>query len=84
LEDLKVCGRAEMQKLLTLRHKYQATQKRVPKEDPAKKKDADAVEELDEEAKIEKELEEAMERIDREKKRAAKKEREIKQKFDLR
>jgi len=42
------------------------------------------VEELDEEAKIEKELEEAMERIDREKKRAAKKEREIKQKFDLR
>lgn len=41
-------------------------------------------EELDEEAKIEKELEEAMERIDRDKKRAAKKEREIKQKFDLR
>jgi hypothetical protein len=72
-----------MQKLLTLRHKYQATLKRAPKEDKDKKT-VEVVEELDEEAKIEKQLEEAMERIDRDKKRAAKKEREIKQKFELR
>jgi len=78
LEDLKVCGKNEMSKLLTMRHKYQASVK--AQNAPAKKEEP----ELTAEQQIEKDLEEALERIEREKKRAAKKEREEKKKHDLR
>lgn len=61
-----------------MRHKYQANIKRL-----SKPEEKEAVQ-LDPEAQIEKDLEEAIKRIDQEKKRAAKKEREEKKKHDLR
>ncbi len=76
--DIRVCGRSELNKLLTLRHKYQAYKKK--QNVPEKKEEV----ELDAEAVIEKQLDEAILRIEKEKKRAAKKEREIKAKQDYR
>jgi len=78
LDDIKVAGKGELSKLLTLRHKYQAALKRLNTPAPKEEK------ELDPEAQIEKDLEEAILRIDKAKKRAAKKEREEKKKHDLR
>ena len=78
LSDIKVCGKGELSKLLMMRHKYQANIKRL-----SKPEEKDVVQ-LDPEAQIEKDLEEAIKRIDQEKKRAAKKEREEKKKHDLR
>lgn len=78
LEDLKVCGKSEMSKLLTMRHKYKEAVKALNA--PAKKEEP----ELTAEQQVEKELAEALERIEREKKRAAKKEREEKKKHELR
>jgi len=51
ISDIKVCGRGELSKLLTLRHKYQSALKalRVPEEKEPK-------EELSPEEQIEKEL----------------------------
>lgn len=78
LDDIKVCGRSDLSKLLTMRHKYQAANK------PEVKEEVKVVEEVDSDAAIEKELDQAMVRIEKEKKRVAKKERERKQKFDMR
>jgi len=78
IEDVKVCGRSELQKLLTMRHKYQTYTKTLNR--PEK----EAVAELDPEEQIEKDLEEAVKRMEKEKKRAAKKDRELKAKSDLR
>lgn len=77
-EDIRVCGRSELNKLLTLRHKYQAFKKK--QNVPEKKEEI----ELDPEAIIEKQLDEAILRIEKEKKRAAKKDREIKAKQEYR
>ena len=78
LADIKVAGRSELQKLLTLRHKYQAAIKALNKPEPR------PVKEVDPEEQIERELDEAIARIEKEKKRTAKKDREIKKKNDLR
>ena len=78
LSDIKVCGKGELSKLLALRHKYQAALKALNR--PAPKDEVV----LDPEAQIEKDLEEALARIEKEKKRAAKKDREEKKKHDLR
>jgi Domain of unknown function (DUF3381) len=64
LDDIKVCGRSELQKLLTLRHKYQAHNRRSEK--PQEEKVAV---DIDPEEQIEKELDEAMARLAKEKKR---------------
>jgi hypothetical protein len=45
LEDIKVCGRSELQKLLTLRHKYQSHQRKAEKP-----QDEKVAEEIDPEA----------------------------------
>lgn len=50
LDDIKVCGRSDLSKLLTMRHKYQAANKPEPKEE------VKVVEEVDSDAAIEKEL----------------------------
>lgn len=67
-----MCGRAELQKLLTIRHKYQTYTKSLNR--PVK----EAEPELDPQEQIEKDLEEAVKRMAKEKKRAAKKDRELK------
>lgn len=81
IEDIKVCGRSDLNKLMTLRHKYQAALKLLKRGDDKEDK---PVVELDPEAQIEKELDQAISRIEKDKKRAAKKERELKAKSDLR
>jgi len=45
IEDLKVCGRGDLQKLLTMRHKYQANGKKtevVEEKTPVVELDSDA------------------------------------------
>lgn len=79
IDDLKVCGRSDLSKLLTLRHKYLA---QIKKQNEPAINDAEPI--LDSEEEIEKELDTAIKQMEREKKRAAKKEREIKAKSDLR
>lgn len=79
IDDLKVCGRSDLSKLLTLRHKYLAQLQRQNKPET---KEAEPM--LDSEEEIEKELDTAIKQMEREKKRAAKKEREIKAKSELR
>ena len=85
-DDLKVCGRREMGLLIRLRHKYQMllgrAQKALADEESAKIKAAEDPE--DEDTKIDRELEETMKRMEKEKKRAAKKEKILADKSELR
>lgn len=74
-----MCGRAELQKLLTMRHKFQSGRK--PRKEVEIKQEK---EELNSEEELDRQLDEAVKRIEKEKKRAAKKEREAKTKSDLR
>jgi len=87
-EDLKVCGKRELYNLLKLRHKFQVIAK-------GKAKDARDVErkayraanprpEEDEDAKLDRQLEETIARIEKDKKKAEKKERVLAAKADLR
>lgn len=78
IDDIKVCGRSDLSKLLTMRHKYQTYLKGLNKPEKVE------APELDPQQQIEKDLEEAVKRMEKEKKRAAKKDRELKQKSDLR
>ena len=85
-DDLKLCGRREFAVLIRLRHKYLMIQQRAKKaveDEEAAKAKLDEVPE-DEEAKIDRELEETMLRIAKEKKRVAKKEKIAKDKTELR
>lgn len=86
-EDLKVCGRREFSHLVRLRHKYQYLEeskaRAVEAEERKAKKEIEEAE-VDEDAKIDAELEKTMLRIEKEKKRLAKKERINAQKSDLR
>lgn len=85
-DDLKVCGRREMGLLIRIRHKYQEILKRevkrVAEEERAKAKELEEPE--DEDAKIDRELEETMQRMEKEKKRLAKKEKVATDKSELR
>mmetsp|Transcript_46789 Transcript_46789/g.61895 ORF Transcript_46789/g.61895 Transcript_46789/m.61895 type:complete len:360 (+) Transcript_46789:884-1963(+) len=85
-DDLKVCGRREMGILIRLRHKYQAVLEKKAKEvaDAEKAEREAAKEPEDEDAKIDRELEETMKRIAKEKKRQAKKEKVQADKSELR
>jgi len=49
LDDIKVCGRAELQKLLTMRHKFQGGKKPKKEVDTSKpeKEELNSEEELD-------------------------------------
>jgi hypothetical protein len=78
IDDIKVCGRGDLQKLLTMRHKFQTYTKNLNR--PVKEE----APEVDPQVQIERDLEEAVKRMEKEKKRAAKKERELKQKSELR
>jgi len=85
-DDLKLCGRREMGILIRLRHKYQmitAKQAKAAADEVAAKKKAEEEPE-DEDARIDRELEETMKRIEREKKRKEKKEKVLADKSELR
>ena len=71
-DDLKLCGRREFSVLIRLRHKYTVLQRSAKKAaDEAEAAERRALEEPeDEEAKIDRELEETMLRIAKEKKKA--------------
>lgn len=62
-----------------MRHKYQAAIKQLKRDETVEVK-----EELDPEQQIQKELDEALVRLEKDKKRQAKKDRELKAKTDLR
>lgn len=64
IADIKVCGRAELSKLLTLRHKFQVAFKAQNKSETVQ-----AVAKVDTDEEIEKELDEAIKRREREQKR---------------
>lgn len=64
---------------MTMRHKYQAAIKQLKRDETVEVK-----EELDPEQQIQKELDEALVRLEKDKKRQAKKDRELKAKTDLR
>lgn len=85
-DDLKVCGRREMGLLIKMRHKYQQITEKIVKaaadEEAAIKKANEEPE--DEDAKIDRELEETMKRMERDKKRQAKKEKIASDKTELR
>jgi hypothetical protein len=70
-DDLKVCGRREMGLLIKMRHKYQTITEKIVKaaadEEAAKIKAQEESE--DEDAKIDRELEETMKRMEKDKKR---------------
>ena len=74
-DDIKVCGRREFALLIRLRHKYQLILSRkarsAAEEEAAKAKALKEPE--DEDAKIDRELEETMQRMEKDKRRAAKK-----------
>jgi len=85
-DDLKVCGRREMSILIKLRHKYQEVIKKQNKAvtDEAKAEKDAAKEPEDEDDRIDRELEETMKRMERDKKKAAKKEKVLQDKSELR
>lgn len=79
-EDLKVCGRREFQELLKLRYKYQVTverKKAAIKDAKRAEEEANKPEMTQEEleALVDKELDETIKRVEREKKKAEKKEK---------
>jgi len=85
-DDVKVCGRREMGLLIRMRHKFQDLLKKakraVKDAEIAKAKELEGPE--DEDAKIDRELEETMKRIAMDKRRAAKKEKVLADKSELR
>jgi len=85
-DDLKVGGRREMGLLIKLRHKYQTIVESIVKEAQAVERKARKALEVpeDEDAKIDRELEETMKRIEKEKKRKDKKEKIANDKTELR
>ena len=88
-DDLKVCGKRELYNLLKLRHKYQVLLGKEAKErkDEERKARLEAEgprEKESEEAKLDRELEETITRIEKDKKRQGKKDREQAVKADLR
>ena len=85
-DDLKVCGRREYGLLIRMRHKYQEIIKQAAKKvnDAEKARLKELEEPEDEDAKIDRELEETMKRMEKEKKRLAKKEKVAQDKSDLR
>ena len=76
-DDLKVGGRREYGLLIRMRHKYQMILSKAVKAqaDSEKAKLKEAEGEEDEDAKIDRQLEETMKRMEKEKKRVAKKEK---------
>ena len=88
LQDIKVLGRREAGILLRMNHKYQNILNDVKiaqnKKTKALEEEAKALESVDEDAELDKQLEATLHRIQREKKRAEKKERVLKAKSDLR
>jgi hypothetical protein len=88
LQDIKVLGRREAGILLRMNHKYQNILNDVKiaqnKKTKALEEEAKALESVDEDAELDKQLEATLHRIQREKKRAEKKERVFKAKSDLR
>lgn len=88
LQDIKVLGRREAGILLRMNHKYQNILNDVKiaqdKKTKALEEEAKALEPVDEDAELDKQLEATLHRIQREKKRAEKKERVLKVKSDLR
>jgi AdoMet-dependent rRNA methyltransferase SPB1 len=86
-EDLKCCGRRELSELLKLRYKYNVSIERARKSEKEAKKAAEGEKELTQEeleALVDKELDETIKRVEREKKRAIKKERVAAAKQDVR
>lgn len=82
-EDLKTCGRREFSDLLKVRHKYQLRQNQS-KTAEASKEEAPAdltPEQLA--AEVDRELEKAIQRMEKDKKRKAKKDRLAEQKQDM-
>jgi len=78
VQDIKVLGRREFSHLLRLRHKYQLMNKRNNQAIEQKEKAAarEAAGPVDEEALIDAELERTIKRIEQQKKRQAKKDKE--------
>jgi AdoMet-dependent rRNA methyltransferase SPB1 len=84
-QDIKVCGRRELQNLLKYRYKYtkmleaekRADKANAPKEEPK------VLTEEELEAQIDKELEETIRRVEKDKKRAEKRERVKEKKNDI-
>ena len=70
-DDIKLLGRREFSHLVRLKHKYQSIVDKEAKEKENAEKEANKPEEeeLDEDAKIDMELEKTMARMEREKKR---------------
>lgn len=88
-EDIKCCGRRELSELLKLRLRYvNAIQDANRAANEKKKEEADALrgpktqEEL--EAQVDRELQETLDALEKQKKRQAKKQREAEQKQDMR
>ena len=88
LQDIKVLGRREAGILLRMNHKYQNILNDVKvaedKKTKALEEEAKALEQVDEDALLDQQLEATLHRIQREKKRVEKKERVLKAKSDLR
>lgn len=86
-QDLKCCGRRELSELLKLRYKYNVKIERARKSEKEAKKAKEAEREMTQEeveAMVDKQLDETIKRVEREKKRALKKERIAAAKQDVR
>lgn len=86
-KDLKCCGRRELSELLKLRYKYNVKIERARKSEKEAKKAAEGEKEMTQEeveAMVDKQLDETIKRVEREKKRALKKERVLAAKQDVR
>lgn len=88
-EDLKVCGKRELYNLLRMRHKYQVIMDKQVKERKEEEKKVRLAEkgpkdETDEDEKLDRELEDTILRIEKDKKRQAKKDKVQEKKSDLR
>ena len=88
-DDLKVCGKRELYNLLKVRHKYQTIMKKEAVdlrrvERKARLEAEGPREEEDEDAKLDRELEQTIKRIEHDKKKHEKKERVLAAKSELR
>jgi hypothetical protein len=85
LSDLKVLGRREYQNLLRIHHKYQNIIRNTKQDQDRKvREESKIAEPEDPDAELDRQLEATLLRIEKEKKRQAKKERILKAKSDLR
>lgn len=85
LSDLKVLGRREYQNLLRIHHKYQNIIRNAKQDQDRKvREESKIAEPEDPDAELDRQLEATLLRIEKEKKRQAKKERILKAKSDLR